>query len=80
MVNKLLQKGANARVKDKVTRRSALHHAVKKGHCLVVEKLLEHGAYPIQRDREGVTPICMALMDRNDALAAVLLHYITPPL
>jgi len=48
---------------------TALHHAVKFGSIELVTLLLEHGADPEAKDRDGLTPLAWARKDQSDNLA-----------
>lgn len=34
-----------------------------------------HGASPVKRDRDGITPFQIAYEDENDSIAAMLIKY-----
>lgn len=74
-MTKLIQRGASTRSKDEGNR-TPLHYAVRKGHIAVAEKLLEFGACPTQSDQLGATPLGVALSNKNDELAGLMLKEI----
>jgi ankyrin repeat protein len=68
----LLEKGANpntARAKNLWT---PLHQAASRGNARIVSALLEHGASPRSRDRDGKTPFDVAREKRRTAVVDVL--------
>ncbi|HYU54235.1 MAG TPA: ankyrin repeat domain-containing protein, partial [Gemmatimonadaceae bacterium] len=68
----LLEKGANpntARAKNLWT---PLHQAASRGNARIVSALLEHGASPKSRDRDGQTPLDVAREKRRTAVVEVL--------
>ncbi len=54
--------GAKVNVQDE-SDNSALHFAVANGHSEVIAMLLQHGANPLQKNRDGMTPIDLAKPD-----------------
>ncbi|MGE3174826.1 MAG: ankyrin repeat domain-containing protein [Planctomycetota bacterium] len=52
--------------------RTALHDAARRGHLEVVRRLLDAGAAPSVADRQGATPLALAVAAGHDAVAALL--------
>lgn len=73
MTTRLLYQGANSSKKDE-KKNTPLHFAVKKNMKNVCTKLLEHGAKADAENAENVMPYTIALEDRNDDIAAMLIR------
>lgn len=54
--------GAKVNIQDE-SYNTALHFAVANGHSEVIAMLLQHGANPLQKNRDGITPIDLAKPD-----------------
>ncbi|KAK2685119.1 hypothetical protein QWA68_016311 [Fusarium oxysporum] len=68
MAKLLLEKGANAMVRDNY-RWMPLHRALWNGHVEVVKLLLEKGADAMVMDKDGWTPLHLA--SQNDHIEVV---------
>lgn len=73
MITLLLHRGANPSVKDK-NGETPLHFAVMKNMQSVCTKLLEHGAKADALDHKNKMPFTIALENRNDDIAAMLVR------
>lgn len=73
LVNCLLHRGADP-VKSDEKGETSLHFAVKKKLKSVCITLLDYGAKADAEDTYGNTPYTLALQDRNDAIAALLIR------
>lgn len=73
-VNNLLNRGANPSSTDK-EQRTALHYAAKRSLRGVCSKLLEKDAIPNMKDKNGVTPLSLALDNANDDIASLIILY-----
>jgi len=73
LTTKLLYRGADADTVDNNTR-TPLHYAAKRGFIAVGEILIEFGASATRVDIEGMSPLSIALQNKNDRLAATLIH------
>lgn len=77
---KLLHLGADPNVKIKTRGPRAglmpLHMAAAKGHLAIVKLLLEVGADPEARGRDGTTPLFFALVARHEEIARTIFERI----
>lgn len=60
IVEKLLEAGANPNFPEKDTGKTPLHYAVMRGDDWLVEKFMEYGGKPLQKDKNGDTPLSLA--------------------
>ncbi len=70
----LLNAGANADVVSGPTRGTPLHQAVRHGHALVAQALLDHGATVDARDAKGETPLRRAVNCRQLEIVQLLVR------
>ena len=60
-------------VQDANTKQSALHKASSRGYSAIVQKLLDLNASPALTDKNGCTPLLLAIFYAHEAVADVLL-------
>lgn len=60
IVVKLLEAGASPNFPEKDTGKTPLHYAVLRGDDWLVEKLMQYGGKPQQKDKNGETPLSIA--------------------
>jgi ankyrin repeat protein len=77
MIDKLLHQGANLSAADTLEFKTALHYAVAKNFRGVCRKLLENDARPNARDHDGDMPFTIAYKKGNDAIASMLIAYMS---
>ncbi len=69
----LLRMGSSQRIYDRYDGWTPLTSSVVHGYGEMTGLLLEHGADPNERDRDGRPPLCMAYFTRNEGIFASLL-------
>lgn len=60
IVVKLLEAGANPNFPERDTGKTPLHYAVMRGDDWLVEKMMQYGGKPLQKDKNGDTPLAIA--------------------
>ncbi|XP_058924845.1 2-5A-dependent ribonuclease isoform X2 [Kogia breviceps] len=73
LVQQLLKKGADVNFQDEEWGWSPLHNAVQSGNEDIVDLLLNHGAEPCLRKRNGATPFIVAGIAGNVKVLKLLL-------
>lgn len=57
---------------------TALHSAARQGHIDIINMLLEHGANPAIKDKNGRTPLDHAILAKQAKVIAILKKYTAP--
>jgi ankyrin repeat protein len=68
----LIEKGAPVNARDRESGATPLHHAASWGRVEVVQLLLDHGADPTIRNKNGATPLQLAIENNQPEAAALL--------
>lgn len=73
IVERLLQeKGIDVNAVDSEQEKSALHYAVQFNSEIVVDRLIQAGANPTITDKNGITPLDLAIHDSRESLVTKL--------
>ena len=73
-VNNLINRGAYTSTTDEDSK-TPLHYAVQRNFKGVAAKLLENDALPHARDKQGILPLKIAMVNGNDEMCSLLLAY-----
>ena len=76
-MTRLLQRGANTITRDKL-HNTSLHHAAKNGWTSVAKKLMEHHSIPVVINKEGLTPLELAIRNDHNECATFLVRSMEP--
>ena len=76
-MTRLLQRGANTISRDK-QHNTSLHYAAKKGWSSVAKTLMEHHGTPALGNKEGLTPLELAIRNDHNECATFLVKSMEP--
>ena len=73
--NILLEANCSPSVSDSITLSTPLHMAAARGHVVIIQELLLHGAHPHVLDKEGNTPLLNAIAEGHCGAVIELLRH-----
>ena len=76
-MTRLLQRGANTSTTDKKLN-TPLHYAAKKGWTSIAKKLMEHQSIPVVINKDGLTPLELAIHHDHNDCATFLVNSMEP--
>lgn len=76
-MTRLLDRGANTSTADRQLNTS-LHYAARKGWTSIAKKLMEHQSLPVVVNKQGLTPLELAVLNDHNDCATFLVKSMEP--